>query len=213
MKRCRPTKWTVILLLTATLQGLPARGQDKAVSAAPSEANTVTNAPTTNSTTSGDKSQSGQRAPEESVKLSPAAEHVVKLMQAGVSKPVIEAYIEQAPVTRPLSAADLIALKEREVPDDLTVALLKRAAAASASQQAVATSGPKPRRQSVAGALDPESYEFWWYHYAYPRALAAANETLLSPYRTFYQSPGGFYGYYPPLVFGPQPLRGMGPAR
>ncbi len=158
--------------------------------------------------------------PKHSAKLPPIADQVLKLYQAGVSNTVIEAYIAQAPVTRPLSAPDVLVLKQKGVPDELAVALLKRAApSATAARQgqqrpppaAANAVAPPPSSQvtppSAFAGMDPESYEFWWYHYAYPRALAAANERLFSSYQQFYRYPAdyGFYGFYPPLAFPPQP--------
>ncbi len=143
-------------------------------------------------------------------RLSPITAQVLKLVDAGVSVPVIHAYIEQTPVAQPLSAADILALKEKGIADDLTLTLLKRGAAAPVAQaprpQLRANSAPPPqadRRPGYAG-MDPESYQFWWYHYAYPRALAQANERLFSSYGPSFVAPND-YGYYPPLAFPPQP--------
>ncbi len=148
---------------------------------------------------------------EPSGRLSPFVVQVLKLLDAGVSQPVIQAYIEQTPITQPLSAADILALKEKGIPDGLTVALLKRAAATPAMRtaptpqlRANSVPPPQPNRRQGYAVMDPESYEFWWYHYAYPRALAAANERLFSSYRPFLESPND-YGYYPPFAFPPQP--------
>ncbi len=148
------------------------------------------------------------------VHLSAVTVQVLKLLDAGVSKPVIEAYIQQASIPEPLHAADLIALKEKSVPDDLTLAMLNRAGrnpAASPNEKGQSTAAsdrslvaaPQYASRGTYRAIDPESYDFWWYHYAYPRALAAANEQLFSSYRPFFQGAPEAYGYYPPLVFGP----------
>ncbi len=202
MRELRMSNWLVILVLMGVAQGFSAPGQEVQPRPAPSTQtprSTLANAPN-------------------EAALSPVTLEVIKLLQAGMSKSIIQAYIEQAAVTRALTAADLVALKEKGVPDDLTVALLKRANAVAAAQtrrpQLAATTGSTSSGQGAPPALgapgsrvmDPESYDFWWYHYAYPRALAAANERLFSSYAPFYQSPPDAGYYYPPLGFAPQPF-------
>ena len=150
-------------------------------------------------------------------KLTPVTAQMLKLVEAGVSKPVIQGYIEQTALSQPLTATDILALNEHNVSDDLVLALLKKAAApptpareASQLQLNRADKAQTANRPEYL-AFDPESYEFWWYHYAYPRALAAANERLFSSYRPFFEAPNDF-GYYPPFGFTPQPLgRRFGP--
>ena len=114
-----------------------------------------------------------------------------------------------------MRAADIISLKEHNVPDEIAAVFVKRNAPKAESKPigsssslepsgaapgaAASSSGPQPR------PMDPESYDFWWYHYAYPRALASANERLLSSYY-FQDGDGGYYGgYLPPLPFQPVP--------
>lgn len=133
-------------------------------------------------------------------------EEILRLQQAHVAPEVIKVYVENAPFVPPLSAADVIALKEHGVPDDITTALLKRSGELrnAAGPAAVAPLVVRNDRRPAAGRpMDPEGYDFWWYHYAYPRALASANERLLSSYAPY----GGFYpyssGFYPPLPYRP----------
>jgi hypothetical protein len=147
----------------------------------------------------------GNAAANQPQRLSPVTVQVLKLMKAGVSRPVVEAFIEQTPIQQPLAASDLLALKELGVQDELTIALLRRATG-QAEQTAAAPRDPNAAAPDSArgpGIVDPESYDFWWYHYAYPRALAAANDRVLSSYRYL---PFEGYGYYP-LPFAPGYLR------
>jgi hypothetical protein len=116
-------------------------------------------------------------------KLCGGVEAILRMVRAGVSKDVVKTYIENS---RPLVVTpdEVIALKEQSVPDEITTALLKRGAAAQAS---VASSGGGERDLQDRPAaprvrMDPESYEFWWYHYAYPRTLAFAYERLYPHY-------------------------------
>jgi len=102
------------------------------------------------------------------------------MLQAGVSKDVVKTYIETAQVASPLSAADIVMLKEHGVPDDVTVALIKRGAelAAQANQPGTGTPAPAKvtgttsldalvaalrRGQLNPGYLDPEGYDYFRY--------------------------------------------------
>src|SRR5262245_20869173 len=117
-------------------------------------------------------------------------EEIQKMVAAGVSTDVITNYIQKGIVTRSLTPAELISLKEHKVPDEITTALLNRAAEIKAEAR-------QARRGSMA-YLDPDSYEFWWYHYGYPRVLA-------STYRTLYPYDIGaspYYGFGLPLPYG-----------
>jgi hypothetical protein len=130
---------------------------------------------------------------------SPAVADIVKLLDAGVSKDVVKAYIEKTLVGYQPSAADIIALKEHGVSDEVTTVLLKRTpeTGASAAQSAAsivaaqAALNPAPGNAAPTyvagedyGRLDPEGYNYFQYYYLYPRTLAWANQQL---------------GYYPPL--------------
>ncbi len=149
---------------------------------------------------------SGAGAPTRSAGI----EDVLKMLQAGVAKDVVVAYIQHAPIRYRLTPADLIALKEQAVPDEVTLALIKRGAelAGPGGPGTAGTSGDArelriPARLAAnarPGVMDPESYDFWWYHYAYPRALAAANQRVLSSYA---QLPPNLY-YLPPLPYPPR---------
>jgi hypothetical protein len=127
-----------------------------------------------------ESSPAGQGA---KARLSSGVEAILRMVRAGVSKEVVKTYIENS---RPLvvTPGEVIALKEQSVPDEITTALLKRGAAA---QGGVASSGGgerdlQDRPTAPRVRMDPESYEFWWYHYAYPRTLASAYERLYPHY-------------------------------
>ena len=171
--------------------------------------------------------KAGQNEPAEPRATSPTqrptgVDEILKMLQAGVSKEVMKTYIETAPVASPLSAADIVTLKEHGVPDDLTMALMKRGAelAAQASQAGASNAAPAKvsgttslealvaalrSGQFNAGRLDPEGYDYFRYYYLYPRTLASANERLFSsPSSPAF--PGYSFGYYPPWGFRPRPF-------
>ncbi len=99
------------------------------------------------------------------------------MLQAGISKDVLKAYIETAQVAPP-SAADLVTLKERGAPDELTLALVKRGAELTAQANQASASNATPARVSGtvglnellaafrsgrlnSGYLDPEGYDYF----------------------------------------------------
>ena len=112
--------------LTASLV-LSGAAQDREVEA-PSAAMPVgTN---TNLSSPAKSASSAQKAsePETTVRSRPskAIQEILKMVDAGVSKEVIKAYVETAPIAYDPSAADIIAFKQKEIPDDITMAMLKR---------------------------------------------------------------------------------------
>jgi hypothetical protein len=125
-----------------------------------------------------------------------SVQDVVKMMEAGVSKEVLKAYVENNRFDYVPTAQDLILLKQHAVPDDITTALVKRSAEAQAQ---------KPQTPaSVTGAInlaqlemDPEGYSYFQHYYLFPRTLAYVYDRL-----GYAQ---GFPGYYFPLgqPFGP----------
>jgi hypothetical protein len=128
--------------------------------------------------------------------VSRPVQDIVRMTSAGVSKEVVKAYVEGLPPFN-LTVDEIIVLKERSVPDDVTTALVKHAAEKA---QAGAAPSTRPSTQVTAARFydqprfDPESYEFWWYHYAYPRTLASAYDRLygyapLDPFRFYRPAP------------------------
>jgi hypothetical protein len=131
-----------------------------------------------------------------------SVDEILKMVQAGVSKEVMKSYIETTPVAPHLSAADIVTLKEHGLPDELTVALMKRGAelAAQAKPAGANTEAPAKVSGTISlnelaavlgsgqlnpGQLDPEGYDYFRYYYLFPRTLASANERLLSSYPAF----------------------------
>lgn len=111
-------------------------------------------------------------------------EEIVRMSEAGVSPEVLTRYIEDSGLAYEPTGADLIAMKRRGVPDDVTVVVLARSSAIRAEYEATRKKIAAPaivRTLSTAGQLDPESYEFFWFHHAYPRVLAGSYQTL-SPF-------------------------------
>lgn len=101
---------------------------------------------------------------------------VIRLADAGVSIPVIVTFIECSKSAEPLTAADLIALKQHNVADEIVTLLLTQTAKARAlavqrKQEAVARA--LAARNARTGGIDPESYEYFQHHYLQPRAMSS----------------------------------------
>lgn len=130
-------------------------------------------------------------------RFSPGIHEIIRLAEAGVSAQIIKAFIERSSVAYEPTATELITLKQRGVPDEVTAALLKRGAELKPTRQSTHSTQKNVvapaivRDLSTSGRLDPESYEFWLYHYAYPRALSQSYRTLATPY---YNYPRQGYG-------------------
>ena len=104
---------------------------------------------------------------------------VVSMSEAGVGPDVIKHFVSQSKTRYSLTAKDIIALKEKNVSDEVTAAMLLRDQQLNRPTR-VAT--PRIVQQlSTGGKLDPESYEFWQAHYLYPRTLSRTYKTL-APY-------------------------------
>jgi hypothetical protein len=207
-------KWFVVGALAAAPLVPSATAQDGQAGATPATAPTATGGKAGN--------PAKPAAPADKPSLSGGIEDVLKMVDAGVSKDVIKTYIENSAIDYNLNAADIIALKERAVTDDITTALVKRGAevraqggqaggSAAVAQAAPDAAGPNSAPPAYAAVnpgyaiLDPESHDYWWYYYAYPRTLAYANQRLYSSYPGFGYSSPYVYGYSPALPFRPYP--------
>ena len=201
--------------LLSTCLLLRVQGQDaqtgttaRAVSAAPGGSQSVP------VKTAGDPSKQGDGKTEPDstrpAEHSAGVDEILKMVQAGVSAEVIRTYIENSPIVYSLSAADVIALKEHAVPDELTMAMMKRGAALKTqARPAVALNAPPPAQLGSSRRsyrLDPESYDYFQYYYLYPRTLAAANQRFYSsdPFSPGFAPYGSGYSYYGPPAFWPQ---------
>jgi hypothetical protein len=205
MKQDLVRKWLVAGVLVA-LQGFSAPAQDAQTStpsplesAIPQSPNGASDKPATAQTGQGQNSEPRAKTPTQN----PASiDEILKMVQAGVSKEVMKSYIETTPIAPHLSAADIVTLKEHGVPDELTVALMKRGAELAAQAKPAGASSEAPARVSGTislnglaavlrssqlnpGQLDPEGYDYFRYYYLYPRTLASANERILSSYPAF----------------------------
>jgi len=226
MKQSFVRKWLVAGLLVA-VQGLSAPAQNGQTSSpATSESATpqlTGSASVKPVTVKADQTEPSEAAAKGPTQYPTGVDEILKMLQAGVSKDVVKAYIETAQVASHLSAADLVTLKERGVPDELTLALMKRGAelAAQASQAGASTvvpakvSGSLSLNELVAalrsgqlnpGSPDPEGYDYFRYYYLYPRTLASANERLYSSYPWFPGYGPYFPGYGSPWGFHPRPF-------
>jgi hypothetical protein len=211
MKTHLTSRWFAAWALVAAPLVLCAAAQDTRVGTPPA-------APTATGMKRGDSATPAAAA--DKAALSAGIEEILKMVDAGVSKEVIKAYVENSPIAYNPNAADLIALKERAVTDDITTVLVKRGAevraqasqaSASAAVAQASTGAASPNAAAPAYAdnnpgyatLDPESYDFWWYYYAYPRTLAYANQRVFSGYPGFSYSAPYYYSSYRSLPFRP----------
>lgn len=106
------------------------------------------------------------------------------MADAGVSSDVIKAYVECTDFVKQLTAAEVIALKQRKVSDEIVTLMLKRGAETRAASIRVEKDNLTTRldlRRRAAGGFDPEGYEYFQHYYLQPRALASAYQRL-SPY-------------------------------
>ncbi|MBI1176538.1 hypothetical protein GC207_03780 [bacterium] len=111
-------------------------------------------------------------------------EEIVKMSEAGVGPELLQRFIANSGIVYRPTGADIVEMKKRGVPDEVTMAMLARDTEIKEQIEAARNRVAAPaivRTLSTDGELDPESYEFFWYHYAYPRALANSYRTL-SPY-------------------------------
>lgn len=225
MKQNLIRRWLVAGVLVA-IQGLSAPAQN-GQTGTPSPPESATPQLTSSASVKPVTVKVGQSEPSEPGAKSPTqyptgVDEILKMVQAGVSKDVMKEYVETAQVASHLSAADILTLKEHGVPDDLTVALLKRGAELAAQAGGAGASNVVPARVSGTasldalvtalrsgqlnpGHLDPEGYDYFRYYYLYPRTLAAANERLFSS-PSFPVCPGYSPGYWSPWAFRPRPF-------
>ena len=125
------------------------------------------------------------------LKLAPGFEEVVAMSEAGVSKELLIKFVESSSKVGQPSGADIIAMKARGLSDEVIVTLIARGAVQAREAQArnIVAAPAIVRQLSTDGKIDPESYEFFWYHHAYPRALASSYQTL-APYSPSYYQRG-----------------------
>lgn len=126
--------------------------------------------------------------------LSPGVEEIIKLARADVSPLVMRTFIECAPKSPQLTSADVVALKEGRVPDEVVTLLLHRGAQArntAALAKADANTRATNTRLLASGGFDPESYEYFQYYHLRTRTLATAAQRL-GPHGYGFGGPHGF---------------------
>ncbi len=131
--------------------------------------------------------------------LSPGVTEIVKMVEAGVAPDIVKNFVAQSKTRYALTAKDLIALKEKKVPDEVTAAMLLRG-----QQQSQPKRVAMPRivqQLSTGGELDPESYEFWVSHHLYPRTLSSSYKQL-APYAPQYNRSRAYGRSYSGQRFG-----------
>lgn len=128
--------------------------------------------------------------------LPASIEEVVKMSEGGVSTEVLLKFVEGSGVAYKPSGPDIVAMKQRGLADDVTVRMIdlgrQRRGAAAPGHGTIAAPAIV-RTLATDGDIDPESYEFFWMHYAYPRILQDSYDRL-SPY---YRVRPGYHRGYP----------------
>ncbi len=119
--------------------------------------------------------------------FSPGVADVVKMLDAKVDPEVVKAYINSSPIAYSPGAEEIIALKQRGVPDDLITAMLERGAevrgppagyAPAPSSQPQVTAPLNPPYASTASVIPDYAYDYgypgypsatyWDGYYGYP---------------------------------------------
>lgn len=170
------TGWLFALMLCASAVA----AQEKAAEAVAPQRSTTAPARTEADTSA---SKPADPAPKPHA-LPKVIEEIVRMSEAGIAPEVLTRYIESSGTAYEPTGADLIAMKQRGVPDDVTIVMLAKSSAIRAEYEAARKKIAAPaivRTLATDGHLDPESYEFFWFHHAYPRALAGSYQTL-APY-------------------------------
>ncbi|MBM3882420.1 MAG: hypothetical protein FJ387_22300 [Verrucomicrobia bacterium] len=106
---------------------------------------------------------------------------LLRLAEAGVSPEVMRTYVECSTTAYQVTHQDIIALKSRNVPDDVVTAMLKRGAELRSKQAPRPSAGPAVaplQAQPGSSRLDPESYDYFQHYYLFPRTLASVYQRL-----------------------------------
>jgi hypothetical protein len=147
--------------------------------------------------------------PQATVKQAPGVDEVLKMVKAGVATDVIVNFVENSMFPYRLEPSDLITLKEQNVPDSVTTAMLKRGAfVRERIEQVRAETAERNRVNTSSAVLDPEGYDYFQYYYLYPRTLATANQRLYNPgIHSAFQSHSFGYGPAPFQAYAPSAFR------
>lgn len=137
----------------------------------------------------------------------PAVRDVLKMLDAKVEPGVVKAYIQNSPIFFNPTANQIIALKQRGVPDDLIAAMIQRGAEvrmqmAQAAQMTAAAqaAAPMPAPNTPPSAYDygtAAPYDYYdsgypYYGYGYP----------YGGYPYWWNTYGYPWGFYSPFFFG-----------
>ncbi len=129
------------------------------------------------------------------VRHSPSIDAILQMVDGGVSTNIVKSYVESSLVPFDPTPADLLALKQHGVSDEITLAIIQHGAQLRQQFQqtpaAAPATTPGPVNPRTAG-FDPEGYDFWWYHYAYPRTLASIDQRMAG-----FTSPYAYWDYHP----------------
>lgn len=145
------------------------------------------------------------------VSFSPGVRDVLKMLDAKIDPAVVKAYINNSMILFNPTANEIIALKQRGVPDEVLTAMMRRGAevrmqSAQAAQSAVPVPAPAtpPQSYDYGATVPPYSYSYpydysdygyGYPYYGYPYASGY-------PYSYWWNNYGYPWGYYSPFFSG-----------
>jgi hypothetical protein len=103
--------------------------------------------------------------------LSKPIQSIITLVDGNIGNDIIVKYINTFPFIPTPTASEIVVLKKHGISDDIIMLILNKEKPVNIERQSIMA--PKiVATLSTNGKMDPESYDFWFYHYAYPRALS-----------------------------------------
>lgn len=130
--------------------------------------------------------QTAANASATTAKFSPGVQEVLRLVEAKAAPEVIKAYVQESPAAYPLSASEIVALKDLGVSSDVLVAMLRHGRDLSA-QNPPAPATPPPYVAGLEAPPAAPGYAAAPQQPAYPSDYAAAD----------YSYPYAYSGGYP----------------
>jgi len=151
---------------------------------------------------------------EPQVHFSPGIRDVLKMIDAKVGGSVVIAYIRSSPTAYNPSASEIIALKQRGVPDEIITTLIQRGAevraqiaqSAQMGAQATPPAGMAPYANGYGATVSDQAYpDYGDYGYGYPYSgypYYAGYPYYGYPYNYWWYSSWYPWGFYSPFYFG-----------
>ncbi len=137
--------------------------------------------------------------------FSPGVADVLKMLDAKVDPEVVKAYIKNSPTAYHPTAEDIVALKNRGVPDDVITAMLNRGAESQGQGPMTTPQPTAPSTPAPAYLTQPSTALYPDYLYDYGMAPSYLDYSYGYPwdypYTSFWWSYGYPWGFYTPFYF------------